>query len=65
MDRDCPRPARWRWADERLSLGVDATAAGDSLPALETPGHGDRSSGLTGACPGRSFVLWPPGPCVL
>ncbi len=64
-DRGYPRPVRWRRADEKSSLAADATAADDSLPALGTLAHGDRSSGLTVVCPGRSSVLWLLGPCVL
>lgn len=62
--RGCPRPARWRRAGGTSSLGgADATAAHDCLPALGTPAHGGRSSGRIGVYPGRSSVLWPPGPC--
>lgn len=65
MDRDCLRPARSRRADEKPTLGADATAAHGSLPALDTPAREDRSSGRTVACPGRSSVLWLLGPCAL
>lgn len=52
-------------ASGKRTPGVDANAAGGSLPVRDTRAPEGRFSVPTVACLGRSSELWAPRPCVL